>query len=65
MVLAAGEGEFDPIPTFTESDKREADATLNDDGGITVSFPAAKDVYKRQAANNIDVFIIDLFNKIK
>ena len=24
MVLAAGEGEYDPIPTFTESDKREA-----------------------------------------
>lgn len=42
MVLAAGEGEYDPIPTFTESDKREAAATLNDDGGITVSFPAAK-----------------------
>lgn len=39
MVLAAGEGEYDPIPTFTESDKREAAATLNDDGGITVSFP--------------------------
>lgn len=42
MVLAAGEGEFDPVPTFTESDKREAAATLNADGGITVSFPAAQ-----------------------
>lgn len=52
MVLAAGEGEYDPIPTFTESDKREAAATLNDDGGITVSFPAAKVSERKPAQNN-------------
>lgn len=60
MVLAAGEGEFDPVPTFTESDKREADATLNDDGGITVSFPAAKVSERKTGTKTIDGYMLEL-----
>lgn len=60
MVLAAGEGEFDPIPTFTESDKREAAATLNDDGGITVSFPAAKVSERKTGTKTIDGYMLEL-----
>ena len=60
MVLAAGEGEYDPIPTFTESDKREADATLNDDGGITVSFPAAKVSERKTSTKTIDGYMLEL-----
>lgn len=60
MVLAAGEGEYDPIPTFTESDKREAAATLNDDGGITVSFPAAKVSERKTGTKTIDGYILEL-----
>lgn len=60
MVLAAGEGEYDPIPTFTESDKREAAATLNDDGGITVSFPAAKVSERKTGTKTIDGYMLDL-----
>lgn len=60
MVLAAGEGEYDPIPTFTESDKREADATLNDDGGITVSFPAAKVSERKTGTKTIDGYMLEL-----
>lgn len=60
MVLAAGEGEYDPIPTFTESDKREAAATLNDDGGITVSFPAAKVSERKTGAKTIDGYMLEL-----
>lgn len=60
MVLAAGEGEYDPIPTFTESDKREAAATLNDDGGITVSFPAAKVSERKADTKTIDGYMLEL-----
>lgn len=60
MVLAAGEGEYDPIPTFTESDKREAAATLNDDGGITVSFPAAKVSERKTGTKEIDGYMLEL-----
>lgn len=60
MVLAAGEGEYDPIPTFTESDKREAAATLNDDGGITVSFPAAKVSERKTGTKIIDGYMLEL-----
>lgn len=60
MVLAAGEGEYDPIPTFTESDKREAAATLNDDGGITVSFPAAKVSEHKTGTKTIDGYMLEL-----
>lgn len=60
MVLAAGEGEYDPIPTFTESDKREAAATLNDDGGITVSFPAAKVSERKTSTKTIDGYMLEL-----
>lgn len=60
MVLAAGEGEFDPVPTFTESDKREAAATLNDDGGITVSFPAAKVSERKTGTKTIDGYMLEL-----
>mgnify|MGYP000481541337 FL=1 len=60
MVLAAGEGEYDPIPTFTESDKREAAATLNDDGGITVSFPAAKVSERKTGTKTIDGYVLEL-----
>lgn len=60
MVLAAGEGEFDPMPTFTESDKREAAATLNDDGGITVSFPAAKVSERKTGTKTIDGYMLEL-----
>lgn len=60
MVLAAGEGEYDPIPTFTESDKREAAATLNDDGGITVSFPAAKVGERKTGTKTIDGYMLEL-----
>ena len=60
MFLAAGEGEYDPIPTFTESDKREAAATLNDDGGITVSFPAAKVSERRTGTKTIDGYMLEL-----
>lgn len=60
MVLAAGEGEYDPIPTFTESDKREAAATLNDDGGITVSFPAAKVSERKTGIKTIDGYMLEL-----
>lgn len=60
MVLAAGEGEYDPIPTFTESDKREAAATLNDDGGITVNFPAAKVSERKTGTKTIDGYMLEL-----
>ncbi len=60
MVLAAGECEYDPIPTFTESDKREAAATLNDDGGITVSFPAAKVSERKTGTKTIDGYMLEL-----
>lgn len=60
MVLAAGEGEYDPIPIFTESDKREAAATLNDDGGITVSFPAAKVSERKTGTKTIDGYMLEL-----
>lgn len=60
MVLAAGEGEYDPIPTFTELDKREAAATLNDDGGITVSFPAAKVSERKTGTKTIDGYMLEL-----
>lgn len=60
MVLAVGEGEYDPIPTFTESDKREAAATLNDDGGITVSFPAAKVSERKTGTKTIDGYMLEL-----
>ena len=60
MVLAAGEGEYDPIPTFTESDKRKAAATLNDDGGITVSFPAAKVSERKTGTKTIDGYMLEL-----
>lgn len=60
MVLAAGEGEYDPIPTFTESDKREAAAKLNDDGGITVSFPAAKVSERKTGTKTIDGYMLEL-----
>lgn len=60
MVLAAGEGEYDPIPTFTESDKREAAATLNDDGGIMVSFPAAKVSERKTGTKTIDGYMLEL-----
>lgn len=60
MVFAAGEGEYDPIPTFTESDKREAAATLNDDGGITVSFPAAKVSERKTGTKTIDGYMLEL-----
>lgn len=60
MVLAAGEGEFDPVSTFTESDKREAAATLNDDGGITVSFPAAKVSERKTGTKTIDGYMLEL-----
>lgn len=60
MVLAAGEGEYDPIPTFTESDKREAAATLNDDGGITVSFPAAKVSERKTGTKTIAGYMLEL-----
>lgn len=60
MVLAAGEGEYDPIPTFTESDKSEAAATLNDDGGITVSFPAAKVSERKTGTKTIDGYMLEL-----
>ena len=60
MVLAAGEGEYDPIPTFTESDKREAAATLNDEGGITVSFPAANVSERKTGTKTIDGYMLEL-----
>lgn len=60
MVLAAGEGEFDPVPTFTESGKREAAATLNDDGGITVSFPAAQVSKRKTGTKTIDGYMLEL-----
>lgn len=56
MVLAAGEGEYDPIPTFTESDKREAAATLNDDGGITVRFLSER----KTGTKTIDGYMLEL-----
>lgn len=60
MVLAAGEGEFDPVPTFTESDKREAAATLNADGGITVSFPAAQVSKRKTGTKKIGGYMLEL-----
>lgn len=60
MVLAAGEGEFDPVPTFTESDKREAAATLNADGGITVSFPAAQVSERKTGTKTIGGYMLEL-----
>lgn len=60
MVLAAGEGEYDPIPTFTESGKREAAATLNADGGITVSFPAAQVSERKTGTKTIGGYMLEL-----
>ena len=60
MVLAAGEGEYDPIPTFTESDKRDAAATLNEVGGISVSFPAAKVSERKTGTKTIDGYMLEL-----
>ena len=41
FTLAAGPGTYDPIPTFNDDDAREVSASINDDGGISVRFPAA------------------------
>ena len=41
FTLAAGPGTYDPIPTFNDDDAREVSASINDDGGISVSFPEA------------------------
>lgn len=41
FTLAADPGTYDPIPTFNDDDAREVSASINDDGGISVRFPAA------------------------
>ena len=41
FTLAAGPGTYDPIPTFSDDDAREVSASINADGGISVSFPEA------------------------
>lgn len=41
FTLAADPGTYDPIPTFNADDAREVSASINADGGISVSFPEA------------------------
>ncbi len=59
LVLAKDPGTYDPVPTFAEDDKSDLSAVLGDDGGITVSFPAAK-VSNRKTAKSVSGYMLEL-----
>lgn len=59
FTLAAGPGTYDPIPTFNDDDAREVSASINADGGISVSFPAAT-VSVLKKAKTISGYMLEL-----
>lgn len=59
FTLAAGPGTYDPIPTFNDNDAREVSASINADGGISVSFPAAT-VSVLKTAKTISGYMLEL-----
>ena len=59
FTLAAGPGTYDPIPTFSDDDAREVSASINADGGISVSFPAAT-VSVLKKAKTISGYMLEL-----
>ena len=59
FTLAAGPGTYDPIPSFNDDDAREVSASINDDGGISVSFPEAT-VSVLKKAKTISGYILEL-----
>lgn len=64
MAGAIGEGTYDPAPYFDESAVNSgADAWVDDDGNIQVTFPAAtpKETFKGEATN-IAFYILELID---
>lgn len=59
FTLAAGPGTYDPIPTFNDDDAREVSASINADGGISVSFPEAT-VSVLKKAKTISGYMLEL-----
>ena len=59
FTLAAGPGTYDPIPTFNDDDAREVSASINADGGISVSFSAAT-VSVLKKAKTISGYMLEL-----
>ena len=59
FTLAAGPGTYDPIPTFSDDDAREVSASINADGGISVSFPEAT-VSVLKKAKTISGYMLEL-----
>lgn len=59
FTLAADPGTYDPIPTFNDDDAREVSASINADGGISVSFPAAT-VSVLKTAKTISGYMLEL-----
>ncbi len=59
FTLAADPGTYDPIPTFSDDDAREVSASINADGGISVSFPAAT-VSVLKKAKTISGYMLEL-----
>lgn len=59
FTLAAGPGTYDPIPTFNDDDAREVSASINANGGISVSFPEAT-VSVLKKAKTISGYMLEL-----
>ena len=59
FTLAADPGTYDPIPTFNDDDAREVSASINADGGISVSFPEAT-VSVLKKAKTISGYMLEL-----
>lgn len=59
FTLAAEPGTYDPIPTFNDDDAREVSASINADGGISVSFPEAT-VSALKKAKTISGYMLEL-----
>lgn len=59
FTLAADPGTYDPIPTFNADDAREVSASINADGGISVSFPKAT-VSVLKKAKTISGYMLEL-----
>ena len=59
FTLAAGPGTYDPIPTFNDDEAREVSASINANGGISVSFPKAT-VSVLKKAKTISGYMLEL-----
>lgn len=60
FALAAGAGTYDPIPYFHEDGQKDPEtaAYKNDNGGVTVNFPAAK----ARSGKKIDGYFLELLD---